>query len=253
MLEKEKIALLWLIRQHPGGIKAWALLDLMRAGQLNLPVEIPLFSYTSAFERGVERHVGELLEYGLLNTADGGPYRSDAKLVVSPLLGRVQDMFGISLTDSLMRSPSALMVDPVFPQPKAKSPASAGIFVAMPFASELKPIYTDHILKVTGQLGLTCRRGDDFFTTNHIMQDVWSAIYQSELCIVDCTGRNPNVFYELGIAHTLGRKTILIVQSLDDIPFDLKAFRVIDYLYTPPGMVEFETRLTKTLQEELGL
>ncbi|MBK8027080.1 MAG: hypothetical protein IPK19_38265 [Chloroflexi bacterium] len=190
---------------------------------------------------------------GLIKTQNGKAYHVRSKLILTPTLGRIQDIFDISLTESLTRSHSALMVDPVFPQPKAKSPASARIFVAMPFASELKPIYTDHILKVTGQLGLTCRRGDDFFTTNHIMQDVWSAIYQSELCIVDCTGRNPNVFYELGIAHTLGRKTILIVQSLDDIPFDLKAFRVIDYLYTPPGMVEFETRLTKTLREELGL
>jgi hypothetical protein len=127
------------------------------------------------------------------------------------------------------------------------------IFVAMPFLPELKPVYDDHILKVTKELGVSCKRGDDFFSGDSIMNEVWSAIYHSEVCIVDCTGRNPNVFYELGIAHTLGRKAILIAKSIDDIPFDVRHLRTIIYEYTPPGMAEFEGKLKKTLQHELNI
>ena len=80
------------------------------------------------------------------------------------------------------------------------------------------------------------------------MKDVWSAIYYSEAVIADCTGRNPNVFYEIGIAHTLGRKTVLIAQQIDDIPFDVRHIRSIIYEYTPRGVREFEKKLEDTLR-----
>jgi hypothetical protein len=48
---------------------------------------------------------------------------------------------------------------------------------------------------------------------------------RSRVVICDCTGRNPNVFYEIGIAHTLGREVILITQNPEDIPFDLRHLR----------------------------
>ena len=63
-----------------------------------------------------------------------------------------------------------------------------------------------------------------------VIQDVVSLIDRSRIVICDCSGRNPNVFYEAGIAHTLGRETILITQSADDIPFDLSHLRYVAYL-----------------------
>ncbi|MEO8394165.1 MAG: hypothetical protein ABI700_14340 [Chloroflexota bacterium] len=59
--------------------------------------------------------------------------------------------------------------------------------------------------------------------------------------------------YELGIAHTLGRKAILIVQTLEDTPFDVRDLRIIIYQYTPPGIQQFEATLTKTQQTELAI
>ena len=67
--------------------------------------------------------------------------------------------------------------------------------------------------------------------------------------IADCTGRDPNVFYEIGVAHTVGKPVVLITQSADDVPFDLRAIRFIEYQYTPPGMRVFEERLKITLKE----
>jgi hypothetical protein len=94
---------------------------------------------------------------------------------------------------------------------------------------------------------LSLARADDFYTNHAIMQDVWSAIYYARIIIADCTGKNPNVFYEIGIAHTLGRQTVLISQEIGDIPFDVRHIRSIVYEYTPRGMKEFEKKLEDTL------
>lgn len=121
------------------------------------------------------------------------------------------------------------------------------VFVLMAFTAKLKRIYDDHIKKAVLQVKLDVGRADDFCSSEEIMKDVWSAIHAAHLVIADCTGRNPNVFYEIGIAHTLGKETILISQSLKDVPFDLRRLRVIVYEYTPPGMEAFEKALISTI------
>jgi hypothetical protein len=55
------------------------------------------------------------------------------------------------------------------------------------------------------------------------------------------------VFYEIGLAHAIGKETILILRSLADVPFDLRHLRFIVYKYTPPGMKAFETALVNAV------
>ena len=80
------------------------------------------------------------------------------------------------------------------------------------------------------------------------MEEIWSAIALSEIVIADCTGRNPNVFYEIGLAHAIGVPVILITRSSDDVPFDLRQRRYIHYEFTPRGMKAFEEALKKTIE-----
>jgi hypothetical protein len=130
------------------------------------------------------------------------------------------------------------------------------LFVLMPFTSELKPIYDNHLKKVAKQLGLSISRADDFFSQNSIIEEVWSAIAQATILIADCTGKNPNVFYEIGLAHAIGKPVIIITQNADDVPFDLRHRRYILYAYTPPGMEKFEGVLLSTILEakkDLGM
>ena len=143
-------------------------------------------------------------------------------------------------------------VNPYFGPPPSINPAP-DVFVLVPFNPRLRPIYDNHIRKVTTSLNLSVMRVDDFFTTNHVISDVWGAIYRARVVIADCTDRNPNVFYEIGVAHTVGRPVILITQNTDDVPFDLRYIRFIQYEYTPPGMAEFELRITSTLRNELQM
>jgi nucleoside 2-deoxyribosyltransferase len=117
----------------------------------------------------------------------------------------------------------------------------------MPFERKFQPLYEDHIKTVAKELAMSVARGDDFFTTQAIIGEVWSAIAQSKIVIADCTDRNPNVFYEIGIAHAIGKPVILITQNVEDIPFDLRHLRHIKYEYTPRGVKEFERRLKTTL------
>ena len=121
------------------------------------------------------------------------------------------------------------------------------VFVLMPFAEELKPVYDDHIREAIKKFNLSIARADDFFSHNTIMNEIWSAISYSKIIIADCTGKNPNVFYEIGLAHAIGRPVILITQNPDDVPFDLRHIRYIHYNNTPRGMKKFEETLSLTV------
>jgi hypothetical protein len=121
----------------------------------------------------------------------------------------------------------------------------------MPFTDALQAIYDDHIRPTIETRGYSCGRADDLFTADSIVDDVWEAINHAKVVVADCTGRNPNVFYELGIAHTLGRPAVLLAQSIDDIPFDLRHRRTIVYEYTPRGAKELEQSLSQTVDGEM--
>src|SRR5947207_6941739 len=103
-------------------------------------------------------------------------------------------------------------------------------FVMMPFADPIggyyKAIYESAITKA----GLRPVRADDeIFATGKIIDQVWSGITAAKVLVAELTGRNPNVFYELGLAHALNKPVVLISSNQDDVPFDLQHIRVIYY------------------------
>lgn len=122
-------------------------------------------------------------------------------------------------------------------------------FTLMPFEAELKAVYGDHIRPVVESKGLSCIRADEIIGTGAITRDIWEKINRARFIIADLTRKNPNVFYELGIAHALGKEVILITQTMEDVPFDLKALRCIVYTFTPRGMKEMENTLQRTIDE----
>lgn len=159
----------------------------------------------------------------------------------------IQSTLGISLKSLAdLQDVRAMIVVPEFPEAKPTQEYTE-IFVVMPFLDKLEGVYKDHISRVCRQLSRSVSRADDFFGAHSVMADIWGAIKAAEVIIADCTHRNPNVFYELGLAHTLGKQAILISQSAEDVPFDVRHIRYIKYDYTPPGMKEFERTLKVTL------
>jgi nucleoside 2-deoxyribosyltransferase len=75
----------------------------------------------------------------------------------------------------------------------------------------------------------------------------------ASLTVADCTGRNPNVFYEIGLAHALGKPVILITQNSEDIPFDVTHIRYIQYEFTPRGMERFEQKLIDAVRASMEI
>ncbi|MNS35465.1 hypothetical protein D3C72_676230 [compost metagenome] len=123
--------------------------------------------------------------------------------------------------------------------------------VMMPFDASLDPVF-ESIRQSADQQSLRCKRADDIWESPSIIQDVVSLIDRSRIVVCDCTGRNPNVFYETGIAHTLGRDVIVISQSEHDIPFDLRHLRYIRYLNNVEGRAELTASLRSRIRTILG-
>lgn len=123
-------------------------------------------------------------------------------------------------------------------------------FILMPFNDELTRVYTDLVKPAIEETGMSAKRADDIHGNLAVMQDVWDSICSAGIVIADLTGRNPNVFYELGIAHTVGRTTILIAQEEEhSIPFDIRHIRQIQYENTAVGGAKLVRELKATIVE----
>jgi len=120
------------------------------------------------------------------------------------------------------------------------------VSVMMPFDAAFTPVYVA-IQRSCADAGLRCSRADDIWQETAIIHDVFSLLFRSRIVIVDFSGRNPNVMYETGIAHTLGRPVIPLSQSLDDVPFDLRHHRVLKYLPNTEGLASMQATLTERL------
>lgn len=121
----------------------------------------------------------------------------------------------------------------------------------MPFDRRFDEAYAAIQVSVRA-LNMQSLRADDIWENDAILQDIVSLINRSRVVVCDCTGRNPNVFYEVGIAHTLGRDVILITQSEADIPFDLRHLRYVTYLDNDEGRAHLGDRLKRRIQTLIG-
>jgi hypothetical protein len=108
-------------------------------------------------------------------------------------------------------------------------------FVMMPFADP-HGTYYDKIYKLAIQkAGLQSVRADaEIFGTGKIIDQVWRGINAAKVLLAELTTRNPNVFYELGLAHALQKPVVLVSSNENDVPFDLHHIRVIYYDVTDP-------------------
>lgn len=139
----------------------------------------------------------------------------------------------------------------VFQIPEHESIEPALASAMMPFEPGFDDVYAA-IRQGTENAGLRCRRADDIWENAAIIQDVVALIDRSRVVVCDCSGRNPNVFYEAGIAHTLGREVILITQRAEDIPFDLRHLRYIPYLNNGEGRAALAIALQNRMRAILG-
>lgn len=120
------------------------------------------------------------------------------------------------------------------------------VAVMTPFDARFDNVYAT-LQQAVAESGMRCQRADDIWINNHIVDDIINLIWRARVVIADLTSKNPNVFYETGIAHTLGREVIQIAQSIEDIPFDLRAIRSQTYLNNGEGLERLKTQILRRL------
>jgi hypothetical protein len=201
--------------------------------------------------------VEKLINAELLRAEDPNRLKGhrNTKIEVTELVPKIQTALGFSV--SFLASydrHTCMVVEPLFGVPVSGTHVKKlDVFVLMPFKHDMLPVYEDHIKPTCASMELTVQRADDFFSANSVVDDVWKAIAAARLIVADCTDRNPNVFYEIGLAHAIGKPTILLTQREEDVPFDLRHRRYIAYQLTPRGMKEFETKFKETVRDVLGM
>ena len=125
---------------------------------------------------------------------------------------------------------------------------SKSCFILMPFKMEWSDrIWKRYLIPTIKKCGLTPTRADEL-AGRKIMEDIWICICSSRLVVADMTGKNPNVFYELGMAHAIGKPCILLAQTEEDVPFDLRTFRIIFYKDNADGYDRIEKELPKHIK-----
>lgn len=194
-----------------------------------------------------------LLEFETEETTDGEKPIGEIK--ETGLWSKIRVAFGgLSLTEVAIISQhsTGMAVVPAFgrPQPPAKK---IDVFVLMPFNQKMEKVYTNHIRTLGTELGLSIQRADEIFSPRPFMDKVWDGICAAEFILADCTEKNANVFYEIGLAHTVGKKVVLITRSDKDIPADIKHLDYIRYDYDPEGVEELIKTLRTFLKEQFKL
>lgn len=186
------------------------------------------------------RNLDDLERAGLIEKRGHGKYKTTA------LLNDCLRLLNVSLT-ALAAGSTPHIFHPSHYKSK-EADFKSDILVFMPFEERFKPVYEDHLKPVASKLGLKIIRADDFYTTGHIVNEIWTALLETRFVIADCTDRNPNVFYEVGMAHVVGKPTLLITQNVEDVPFDLRHLRFLHYEFTPRGMKDFEKNIKSTVE-----
>lgn len=120
-------------------------------------------------------------------------------------------------------------------------------FVIMPFKGELKEVYLKAIKPACNEAGFKPLRVDEVPGIYNINRKIVEYLYNSEVIIADLTDWNPNVFYELGVAHSIDNKTIPIIRNGQDIPFDVKTYTCVIYEQSDAGLAELKNRLAPLL------
>lgn len=117
----------------------------------------------------------------------------------------------------------------------AQVSAGDSCFVMMPFGEPLGSYYQSIYVPAIKKAGMhPVRADDDLFGTGKIIDQVWRGITESKVLVAELTTRNPNVFYELGLAHALQKPVVLVSSNEGDVPFDLQHIRVIYYDVNDP-------------------
>jgi hypothetical protein len=123
----------------------------------------------------------------------------------------------------------------------------------MPFGQPQDRYFSNVFAPAVVDAGLDPIRADSLFRSTNIVGDIWRLTREATLLLADLSGKNPNVFYELGLAHAVGKPVILVSATVDDVPFDLRHLRVLIYDKEDEAWgTRLQERVTEAVRETLS-
>lgn len=130
-------------------------------------------------------------------------------------------------------------------------------YVIMPFDERYYSTYAEAIRPAVTRVSelrgerWRCVRADDVRVPGSITKEIITSLHTADVVIADLTANNPNVLYELGVAHSGGRTTIMITQDFEALPFDVNTYRVHPYDPSKQGLQNLREYLSDTIADVL--
>jgi hypothetical protein len=132
------------------------------------------------------------------------------------------------------------------------SPHPARAFVIMEFSSDYEQVYRTLIQAAASGADVIAENVGERLGPGNILEDIAKGITDCAMVIAEVTPSNPNVFYEVGYAHAIGKPTILVAQAGTELPFDLKIHRCLFYENDDDGLLRAVPKLRRYITEALG-
>jgi hypothetical protein len=123
------------------------------------------------------------------------------------------------------------------------------LFVIMPFSQDFNDVWKGAIQTASKTAGFHPIRVDTINRSSNITDDIIESIKKCRIAVVDVTGNNPNVMYELGYVMALEKPYVIVSQSVEFLPFDIKHIRTIVYANTWSGIEELRGKVVEFLKE----
>jgi hypothetical protein len=126
-------------------------------------------------------------------------------------------------------------------------------FVIMPFGGWFDSYYENIYVPAIDSAGMAPKRADGLYRPSAIVNDIWELTNNAKIILAELSGRNPNVFYEVGLAHAIANPVVLITDTVDALPFDLRYWRHIIYDKNEPKWGDILRKaIKKSIEETLN-
>jgi hypothetical protein len=123
------------------------------------------------------------------------------------------------------------------------------VFVLSPFGAPFDSYYDKIIKPAIEEGGHKALRADEIYGHRYIITDIWQSIQEAKIVVAEMTSKNANVLYEVGLCHAIGKPVVIVTQTIDDVPFDLRPLRCIVYPTNKPG---WDIELKKNISQALA-
>lgn len=160
-----------------------------------------------------------------------------------------------SLSESSVPTPAPtpqkqLLVNPIFQSREFQSQPMSCL-VLMPLEAYWSQPLWQQLNDLLASLGYDSLQAEALFQEN-VLENTWTRMNEVDLVIADLTYKHPDVFYKLGMAHTLGKKVVLLTQHARDIPHDFRFLPSIVYDNNLPGLEKLNQALIEKIKHLRG-